>query len=407
MVLTPAGAQARIVSALRDVAPLGTERVALADAAGRALASDLVAPADLPPFDASTMDGYALRAADVRRAGARLPVVFDVFAGEPARAPLAPGTCCRIFTGAPLPAGADAVEQQEQVRRAGGAAVFARAAERGRFVRRRGSDLATGDVAAVAGAAIDAGTVALAAAFGHSTLKVHRRPHVAILPTGDEIVSLGAARAPGQIVETNGHALAVAAREAGAEPRVLPVVRDDLRALRRALAAARGADALVTTGGVSVGSRDLVRAALVAAGARLHFWRVAMRPGKPFTFGRWGRTAVFGLPGNPASALVTFELYVRPALRALAGLPGSGRLHVAARLGSAQEKPRDLALFLRVRLRAVRGELVAEPLRTQASGNLSSVAGHDALAVLPAGRARLARGARIEVIVLRPPPLGA
>ncbi len=402
-VLAPGAAQSRILAALSDVAPLPAERVPLADGLGRALAEDLVAELDLPAFDASTMDGYALRAADARRAGVRLPVAFEVFAGRPAPGPLPPGACCRIFTGAPLPQGADAVEQQEQVRRAGRAAVFARPAERGRFVRRSGSDVAAGRVAARAGAALDPGTLALHAALGRAEVLVHRRPRVALLPTGDEVVPLGRTPAPGQIVETNSHALAAAAREAGAEAILLPAAPDDIAALRRALGAARGADALVTIGGVSVGERDLVRAALEGAGARLDFWRVAMRPGKPFTFGRWGRTAVFGLPGNPVSSLVTFELFVRPALRALAGLAGAGRLRVLARLAAAQQKPRELEVYLRARLRIARGELVAVPLPSQSSGDLSSAAGHDALAVLPAGRTRLARGSRVEAIVLRPP----
>ncbi len=401
--LAPGAAQSRILAALSDVAPLPAERVPLADGLGRALAEELVAGQDLPAFDASTMDGYALRAADAPRAGARLPVAFEVFAGRPAPGPLPRGACCRIFTGAPLPAGADAVEQQEHVRRAGRAAVFARPAERRRFVRRRGSDVAAGQVALGAGAVLDPGSLALAAGLGSAEVLVHRRPRVVLLPTGDEVVPLGRIPLPGQIMETNGHALAAAAREAGAEPLLLPAARDDSAALRRALAAAEGADALVTTGGVSVGKRDLVRAALADAGARLDFWRVAMRPGKPFTFGRWGRTAVFGLPGNPVSALVTFELFVRPALRVLAGLPGSGRLRVAARLAVAQEKPRELEVYLRARLRVARGGLVLVPLRSQSSGDLSSAAGHDALAVLPAGRSHLARGASVDAIVLRPP----
>ncbi len=403
LVLGPDAARARLLATLSDVAPLPGERVPLADALGRALAEDLAAEADLPAFDASTMDGYALRASDARRAGVALPVAFEVFAGRPAGVPLPSGACCRIFTGAPLPEGADAVEQQEQVRRGRRGAVFGRAALRGRFVRRRGSDLARGEVAARAGAPVDPGTIGLAAGLGRGELLVHRRPRVAILPTGDEVVPVGRAPSAGQIVESNGHALAAAAREAGAEPVVLPIARDDAASLRRALAAARGLDALVTIGGVSVGARDLVRDALARAGARLDFWRVAMRPGKPFAFGRWGRTAVFGLPGNPASALVTFELFVRPALRALAGLAGSGRLRVAARLGTAQQKPAGLEVYLRARLRSVHGELVAEPLRTQVSGDLSSTAGHEALAILPARRTRLARGDRVEVILLRPP----
>ncbi|HSN92132.1 MAG TPA: molybdopterin-binding protein, partial [Anaeromyxobacteraceae bacterium] len=206
-----------------------------------------------------------------------------------------------------------------------------------------------------------------------------------------------------QIVESNGRALAAAAREAGAEALVLPAARDDAASLRAALRRARGVDALVTVGGVSVGAKDLVRGALRAAGARIGFWRVAMRPGKPFTFGRWGRTAVFGLPGNPASALVTFELFVRPALRAMAGLPGSGRAVLPARLAAPLEKPAELTVYARARIARVGGELWVEPLRTQVSGNLTSAAGVGALAVLPAGRTRLARGARVEAILLGVP----
>jgi molybdopterin molybdotransferase len=402
-VLTPAAARARILALLADVAPLGPERVPLAAALGRALAEDLVAGADVPAFDASTMDGYALRSADARAPGARLPVAFEVFAGRSAPAPLPPGACCRIFTGAALPEGADAVEMQEEVRRAGRRALFRRAAERGRFVRRQGSDLAAGAVALPAGSIVDPGAIGLAAGLGRAELAVRRRPKVAILPTGDEVVPLGGIPARGQLFESNGHALAAAIRDAGGEPVLLPIARDEPGALRRALEGARGLDALVTTGGVSVGARDLVRDALKAAGASLDFWRVAMRPGKPFTFGRWGPTAVFGLPGNPASALVTFELFARPALRALAALPGTGRVTATGRLAAAQEKPAELEVYLRVRVRPGRGGLVAEPLRTQASGHLSSVAGHDGLAILPAGRARLPRGAEVEILLLRPP----
>jgi molybdopterin molybdotransferase len=194
--------------------------------------------------------------------------------------------------------------------------------------------------------------------------------------------------------------------DAGGLPVILPIARDDRRALRRALARVRGADALLTTGGVSVGERDLVREALAEAGARLDFWRVAMRPGKPLAFGRIGRTLVFGLPGNPASALVTFELFARPALRALAGLAGSGRLVVRGRLDAPQEKPPELTVYLRVHARREAGGLVLSPLRTQASGNTSSTAGHGALAVLPPGRRILPRGAQVDAILLQPPTEG-
>jgi molybdopterin molybdotransferase len=194
--------------------------------------------------------------------------------------------------------------------------------------------------------------------------------------------------------------------EAGGLATRLPIATDDPAALRSALRRARGADVLVTTGGVSVGDRDLVRQALQAAGARLDFWRVAMRPGKPLAFGRLGRTLVFGLPGNPASALTTFELFARPALRALAGLPGSGRVVVRGRLATAQEKPAELAVYLRVRAVRHGAALELVPLRTQLSGNLSSTAGVDALAVLPAGRPRQPRGTQVEAILLRAPSEG-
>jgi molybdopterin molybdotransferase len=402
-VLTPAEAQARILDALSDVAPLPAERVPLAGTLGRALAEDVRADRPLPPFDNSQMDGYALRAADAPRAGTRLPVAFEVFAGQPGGRPLPPGACARVFTGAPLPPGADCVEMQEEVSRKGGIARFRRPAERGRFVRAAGGDVAPGDVALPAGLEVDAGAIGLAAALGLPELPVRRRPRVGILATGDEIVPLGATPRPGQIFESNGHQLAAACAEAGAVPVRLPLAADDARSLRRSLAAARDLDALVCIGGVSVGDRDLVRAGLAASGTRLDFWRVAMRPGKPVAFGRWGRMAVFGLPGNPASSLVTFELFVRPALRALAGLRGTGRMVLRARLAAPQEKPADLAVFLRCRVRRSGDSLWVDGLRTQQSGHLTSVVGVEGLAVLPAGPARLPRGKWVDVLLLRAP----
>jgi molybdopterin molybdotransferase len=402
-VLTPSAALARILRSLADVAPLPAERVALRDALGRALAEEVVAPRALPPFDNSQMDGYALRAADAGAPGARLPVAFEIFAGDAPGRELPAGSCARIYTGAPLPAGADAVDMQEEVSRRGRVATFRRAAARGRFVRPAGADVREGAVALRRGLVMDAGAVGLAAAVGRTDVSVHRRPRVGIFATGDEIVAADRAPRPGQLLDSNSHSLGAATEEAGAIPVRLPAARDDRGSLARTLAAAGGLDAIVSTGGVSVGRRDLVRAALAAAGARLDFWRVAMRPGKPVAFGRWGPTAVFGLPGNPGSALVTFELFVRPALRALQGLPAPGRLVLQARLSSAQEKPPELTLFLRARLRLERGIPWVEPLATQQSGHLTSVVGAEALAVLPAGLHRLRRGALVEAIVLRPP----
>ncbi len=403
--LSPDTARKRILGAVARLAPLPAERVPLEKALGRTLATDLTAEADLPPFAASTMDGYAFRSGDAQP-GARLPVAFEVFAGHGAARELPPGACCRITTGAPLPPGADAVEKQEEVRRQGRTVILDRAVAPGQFVRARGSDLPAGAVALAAGAAVDPAVVGLAAALGHRELAVHRRPRVVILPTGDELVPPGRRLLPGQIRESNGVALVAAVQEAGGEARKLPAVRDRAGSLERALRGARDLDVLLTVGGVSVGARDLVRGALRRAGARLQFWRVAIRPGKPFTFGLWGDKVVFGLPGNPASALVTFELFVRPALRALSGRVGDGRVSTWVRLARAQEKPAELTVYLRVRLTAPPGTPGlgwAEPLRTQQSGDLTSLAGADALAILPAGPTRLRRGAAVRAIVLRPP----
>jgi molybdopterin molybdotransferase len=405
-VIDPQVALRRILSGLAERGPLSAERVPFGEALGRALAEDLVSERALPPFDNAQMDGYALRAADARRAGARLPVAFVSAAGASDLPPLPPGACARIYTGAPMPAGADAVEMQEEVEREGEVARFRRPAVAGRFVRRAGHDVAPGAAPLAAGSLVDAGAVGLAAALGRTELLVHRRPRVAILATGDELVPVYRSPGPGQIADSNSHMLAAATREAGGEPLLLPLAGDSRPAIRRAVSAARGADLLVTTGGVSVGDRDLTREVLESMGTRLAFWKVAMRPGKPVAFGRWGRTGVFGLPGNPVSALVTFELFVRPAIRQLAGLAGPSRPELPARLAVPFEKDPALTYFVRARVRLDRGALWAEPLATQSSGALTSATGFEALAVLPAGRSRLQRGARIAVVLLRPPRQG-
>jgi molybdopterin molybdotransferase len=348
------------------------------------------------------MDGYALRASDAASPGARLPVVFEVYAGSEPPRPLPAGACCRVYTGAAVPEGADAVEMQEEVTRRGTVARFRRAAEKGRFVRRAGSDLRDGAVALPRGRVVDPGAVGVAAALGRTELSVHRRPRVGLLATGDELVPVDGAPRPGQILDSNSHALAAACLDAGATPVLLPIARDAAGSLAEALAAARGLDVLVSTGGVSVGERDLVKEALAEAGTKLAFWRVAMRPGKPIAFGRRGPTAVFGLPGNPASALVTFELFVRPALRRLAGLPGRGRTIARARLGAATSKPAGLTQYLRCTATLEDGALVAHPLSTQASGDLTSVTGFQALAILPKPDIRIRKGELIQVILVAP-----
>jgi molybdopterin molybdotransferase len=402
-VLEPEEAVSRILGALADVAPLPPERVPLREALGRALAEDVTAQRALPPFDNSQMDGYALRAADAPRAGARLKVAFEVFAGSGVPPPLPPGVCCRVYTGAPLPAGADCVEMQEEVTRQGSSARFRRAAELGRFVRPAAADVALGATALARGTVVDPGAIGLAAALGRTELLVHRRPRVGLLTTGDEIVPVDRMPVPGQIVDSNSHALAAACLEAGALPTVLPIARDAPASLDASLAAAEGLDALVSTGGVSVGEKDLVKKALAAMGTRLDFWRVAMRPGKPIAFGRRGRMAVFGLPGNPASSFVTFELFVRPALRSMAGLPGRGRVVLPARLTTRFDKPAGLTHYLRARAHLRGGEIYVDPLPSQVSGHLSSVTGFEALVVVPKAAERIRPGGRVQAILLAPP----
>ena len=323
-------------------------------------------------------------------------------AGHPWRGVLRPGTCLRIFTGAPLPGGADGVEMQERVAVSGAVARFERPGQAGRFVRPAGSDVARGAVPLPAGTRLDPGAIGLAASLGYARVPVARRPVVAILATGDEVVPLGRRPGPGQIIESNVHALAAAVREAGGEPRLLGIAPDQPSALRRAIRRAGRADVLLTIGGVSVGRRDLVRGALAGAGARLDFWRVALRPGKPLLFGRLGQTLVFGLPGNPASALMCFELFARPALRALAGWTGPSRVVIRARLASSQAKPHGLAVYLRARVVSRRGEAWVVPLPSQVSGDLTSHVDVGALAHLPAGRTRLERGAVVEATLLGP-----
>ncbi|HTP51540.1 MAG TPA: gephyrin-like molybdotransferase Glp [Anaeromyxobacteraceae bacterium] len=392
----------RILRTVAEVAPLPPERVPLSLSLGRALAEEVRAERALPPFHASRMDGYALRASDARRPGARLPVALEVFAGDPPGRALPRGACARIFTGAPVPEGADCVEMQEEVVRRGDRALFRRAASRGRFIRATGSDVSLGSVVLERGGVVDPGSIGLAAALGRTELSVYRRPRAGIVATGDEIVPVDRPPGPGGIADSNSHALAAACVDAGAVPILLPLARDDRGSLRRALAAARGLDALVTAGGISVGERDLVRKALAGAGGRVDFAGVAVSPGRPFAFGRWGKTLFFGLPGNPFSTLVAFELFARPALRALQGLAGSGRPEILARLGAAEDKPAGDTIYRRCRLRPSRGLPVAERCGTE-SGNVSAMAGLEALAVLPAGVARLRRGTTIRVLLVGAP----
>jgi molybdopterin molybdotransferase len=322
--LPVADAVARIVS---GVTPLESESVALADALGRTLAETVAARRTQPPFPASAMDGYAVRSGDLADPGATLIVTGMAAAGHAFPGTVGPGETVRIFTGAPVPDGADAVLIQEDADAIDPRTVRARqSVRRGQNVRPAGLDFREGENLLAAGRALAMREIAAAAAMNHPRLPVRRRPRVAILATGDELVRPGDAIGPDQIVASNGYALAAYARTLGAEPVDLGIARDDPAAIGAAIAAALAlpADILVTLGGASVGDHDLVRDALVSNGMDLDFWRIAMRPGKPLMFGRLARPGgtpmrVLGLPGNPVSSIVCAILFLRPLVAALLG----------------------------------------------------------------------------------------
>jgi molybdopterin molybdotransferase len=384
---------------LASLVPMAPETVDILAAHNRVLAEDVTAAVDLPPWDNSAMDGYALRASDA--AQKRLPVAFTIKAGD-VPPPLPAGQAARIMTGAPIPSGADAVVMREDTDETDPKVVVLGTSTRpGENVRRRGEDVAAGSVVLRAGTLLGPADVGLLAGVGRARVRVSRRPTVAILSTGDEISEVGSPPHPGRIYNSNAWMLAAAVLEAGAQPRVLGIAADTQAALEHALRDAQDADVLLTIGGVSVGDFDFVKPALEAVGATLDFWRVAIRPGKPLAVGTMGRTRVFGLPGNPVSSFVTFEVFVRPALRVLAGLPGPHRRRVTATITAPYAKKVGLTHFIRVNLERVDGVVRAHPRLQQSSGALSSISGADGLMILEDARGNVAAGESAEVMVLR------
>lgn len=391
---------------LEPLKPLAAEQVALPDAFGRVLAEPVVARRTQPPAALSAMDGYAVRAADVKQVPARLRVVGAVPAGQSYDRRLSAGEAVRIFTGAPLPAGADAIVIQEDTDRDGETVVVREGAPSGRYVRPAGLDFETGAVGIRAGRRLTARDIGLAAGMDRPWLMVHRRPRVAILSTGDEIVMPGDPVGPNQIVSSNSLALGAFVESCGAIPLQLGIAADTPESVQRLAEGARGADLLITTGGASVGDHDLVKDALRVSGLQLDFWQIAMRPGKPLMVGRYRDAVMVGLPGNPVSTMVCALIFLKPAIERLSGLDPVAEPPITARLAvplAANDRRQD---YLRAALaRANDGELEAKPFEKQDSSMMSLLARADCLVIRPPHAPAAKAGERVTIIPLGGGPL--
>jgi molybdopterin molybdotransferase len=393
---------ADILAAVGAAAP---RRARLAEAHGCVLAADVRATVAVPGFDNSAMDGYAVRAGDVADASAdnpvTLPVVGEIAAGGGVPPALPSKAAVRIMTGAPFPAGADTVVQVEWTDGGTETVAVRRAPRRGMHIRRAGEDVAPGDLVLPAGTLLGAAQIGLLAAVNVARPPVYPRPRLAVLSTGSELVEVGGPLAPGQIVDSNSHAVAAAAREVGAEVRRLTGVWDDAAAfVARLREVLPEVDGVVTTGGVSVGAHDVVKEALAGSGD-VRFEQIAMQPGKPQGFGLVDGVPVFALPGNPVSALVSFELFVRPAVRRMRGLTTVLRPEVAVTVGEDLTSPAGKRSYLRVRLDPGEGaELVAYSSGGQGSHQLSGLAAAAALLVVPADVTAVPAGMRLPALLL-------
>ncbi len=383
---------------LAGVAPLPAEEVPLAEAHGRILAKDVKALLTQPPFPASAMDGYAVRTAEAA-VGARLKVAGMSRAGERYRGVLGAGEAVRIFTGAPVPDGADSILIQENARSEGDVVEVVEPVAAGRHIRPAGLDFHAGDALLRAGTRVSPHALSLAASTGHATLSVRRRPRVAILANGDELVPPGAKPGPDQIVSSNGIGLAALVAEIGGEAIDLGIAPDKRETISVFVDRAAGSDILVTSGGASVGEHDLVQDALTDRGMKLDFWRIAMRPGKPLMVGRLGEMRVLGLPGNPVSTFVCAELFLKPLLRAMLGLPTAGQT-ATAKLSAPMPANDGRQDYVRARLAENANGLEATPFDVQDSSMLSTLAAADALIIRPVRAPAAAVGDSVPVLFL-------
>jgi molybdopterin molybdotransferase len=388
---------------LQQTSLLGTESVPIGDVLGRILAEEVVADTDLPPFDRSQMDGYAVRAADVEKTPARLRIVGESAAGAGWHHEMKAGEAVRIMTGAPVPKGADSVQQVELARElnGGGTVEILESVQVGRSVVPRAQEIKAGETVLRAGEEINAQMIATLASFGYARVKVGRRPRVAVMATGSELVDIAHKPARDQIRDSNNYTIEAYAERAGATVERMPLAGDDTELLKKQMAAAlERCDMLITSGGVSMGVYDFTKTAFRELGAELLFERVALKPGKPTVFGKIGEKLIFGLPGNPVSVAVTFNLFARAALRAMQGATEKGLPEINVVLARNVKASPDRDSYLPGVLRTdEEGRLLAEPLKWGGSSDFVSFARANGLIIVPAGGA-IATGDRAKCLRL-------
>jgi len=384
---------------LARVSPLGKETVSLRDAAGRVLAGEVRSPWDLPPWDNSAMDGYAVRAADCR-GSASLKITGYMAAGGPDAPRVAPGCAVKIMTGSPVPEGCDAVVPFEEAEERDGTVRVPAPVTPRAHIRFRAEDIPAGTLVVPEGTVLRPPEISMLASFGRDKVPAYRKPRVAVLSTGDELVELGEPLEPGKIINSNSHALAAAIGEAGGLPVLLGIARDDRESLLAKLREGLAADVLVTSAGVSAGDRDFVRDVLAELGVEPVFWKVLIKPGGPTAFGVAGGTAVFSLPGNPVSSLITFEVFVHPAIRKMTGHRAPVKPTVKAALTGPVKKKPGKTQFFRVTIESGEGGYVARTSGDQNTGILRTLVLADGIAILPAERTAFAAGEKVDVLLL-------
>jgi len=390
---------------LEQIPRLGKERVGILEAQGRVLAEDIFSSQNIPPWDNSAMDGYAVRYFDIQEASPKKPVFLKVLSDLPAgrvfKGRIGPGEAVRIMTGAPLPEGADTVVPVEETAKADGNVKILASIPAGGNIRRAGEDVEAGDKVLEEGIVLRAPHAGMLASLRRSAIYVYQRPRVAVLSTGDELLEIDEPWQDGKIINSNSYSIAGQVLECGGQPLQLGIARDRREELAAKMKEGLVADILITTGGVSVGDYDLVKGLLMEMG-QMNFWKVAMRPGQPLAFGRLSGKPLFGLPGNPVSCMISFEQFVRPSLLKMAGFSRIFRPTLRAVLKEDLSKKTGLTYFVRCRLIEEGGRLFATTTGGQGSGILSSMVRAQGLVVLPAGKSAAQKGEVVSVIPLDP-----